>query len=488
VTFLDFNLSPRVAAGVAALDYREPTPIQEQAIPPIMAGRDVMGLAQTGTGKTAAFALPILQRLEQGSRGRVRALIVAPTRELAEQIHQSFVALGRQTRLRSVAIYGGVGMGAQLQALRAGPEIVVACPGRLLDHVGQGTMNLSGVEVLVLDEADRMFDMGFLPDVRRIVKAVPQRRQTLLFSATMPEDIRDLAGEVLHDPLTVQIGHAAPVETVSHAIYPVAPHLKTALLTELLRSTGPGSVLVFTRTKHRAKRVAQQLERAGFDATSLQGNLSQNKRQAALDGFRAGDFRIMVATDIAARGIDVLSISHVINYDMPDTTDAYTHRIGRTGRAERTGEAYTLVTADDANEVRAVEKVLGYKLERRTLPGFDYTVAAPARDQEFARDPRPQPIARRVQQVAPGQPARGSRPVSAGTTGMAGNVDRTGVRKEAMPQKSDRPEARPGQASGRPSAQPTVPTRRRENTPPNSRQGGSGREPRPAGSAPRPAG
>lgn len=389
MTFSELNLSPRLASGVAALGYEEPTPIQQQAIPPIMAGRDVMGLAQTGTGKTAAFGLPILQRLERGARGRVRALVVAPTRELAEQIHQAFTDLGRQTRLRSVAIYGGVSLGPQLQALRTGPEIVVACPGRLLDHIGQGTVNLSNVEVLVLDEADRMFDMGFLPDVRRIIRAVPERRQTLLFSATMPDDIRALANETLRDPLTVQIGHAAPVETVSHALYPVAQHLKTALLTELLRSTGTRSVLVFTRTKHRAKRVAQQLQRAGFEATELQGNLSQNRRQAALDGFRDGTFRVLVATDIAARGIDVLSISHVINYDMPDTTDAYTHRIGRTGRAERTGQAYTLVTPEDTNEVRAVEKVLGYKLERRTVAGFDYTTPPPARDREFEREPRP---------------------------------------------------------------------------------------------------
>ena len=317
--------------------------------------------------------------------------------------------LGRQTRLRSITIYGGVGLTPQIQALRAGPEIVVACPGRLLDHIRQGTVNLSGVEVLVLDEADRMFDMGFLPDVRRIVRAVPEQRQTLLFSATMPDDIRGLAGEVLRDPLTVQIGHAAPVETVSHAIYPVAQHLKTALLTELLGKTGPGSVLVFTRTKHRAKRVAQQLQRAGFDATSLQGNLSQNQRQAALDGFRAGDFRIMVATDIAARGIDVLSISHVINYDMPDTVDAYTHRIGRTGRAEQTGTAFTLVTQDDVNEVRAVEQVLGYKLERRILDGFDYRAPAPAQDREFARDPRPQSTRDPQRSSQPGQPQRGPR-------------------------------------------------------------------------------
>ncbi len=407
-----FNLNPRLVAGVTALGYESPTPIQQQAIPPIMAGRDVMGLAQTGTGKTAAFALPILQRLEQGPRGRVRALIVAPTRELAEQINQAFADLGRQTRLRSIAIYGGVSLGAQLQALardpggrtaprgardpgRTGPDIVVACPGRLLDHLRQGTINLGHVEVLVLDEADRMFDMGFLPDVRRIVRAVPEQRQTLLFSATMPDDIRSLVREVLRDPLTVQIGHAAPVETVSHAVYPVPSHLKTSLLTALLRNTETGSVLVFTRTKHRAKKVAQQLARAGFSAAELQGNLSQNRRQAALDGFRSGEYRILVATDIAARGIDVLSISHVVNYDMPDTTDAYTHRIGRTGRAEQTGTAYTLVTAEDAVAIRDVERVLGYKLERRTLPGFDYQVAPPARDTEFAWDPKPARGARR---------------------------------------------------------------------------------------------
>ncbi len=412
MAFSDFNLSPRLAAGITALGYLEPTPIQERAIPPIMAGRDVMGLAQTGTGKTAAFALPILQRLENGPRKRVRALIVAPTRELAEQIHQSFNDLGRQTRLRSTAIYGGVGMGGQIQALRSGVEIVVACPGRLLDHLRQATLDLSSVEVLVLDEADRMFDMGFLPDVRRIIHAVPAQRQTLLFSATMPDDIRELAAEVLRDPLTVQVGTAAPIETVSHAVYPIAPHLKTPLLMELLNVTGNGPVLVFTRTKHRAKRVAEQLERAGLSATSLQGNLSQSRRQAALDGFRKGDFRILVATDIAARGIDVVGISHVINYDMPETTDAYTHRIGRTGRAERTGEAYTLVSAEDADAVRAVERVLGYKLERRTLPTFDYRTAV-AIEHEFVRGPR-QPQGQRSQPRPPAPAPRSDRDIPRG--------------------------------------------------------------------------
>lgn len=386
--FESFQLHPNIMAGVKAQGYTTPTPIQRQAIPQVMQGRDVMGLAQTGTGKTAAFVLPILERLLQGPRGRVRALIIAPTRELAEQIHESIKELGRQTKLHSITIYGGVGVNPQIQKLRAGVEVVVACPGRLLDHINQGTIRLSSLEVLVLDEADRMFDMGFLPDIRRILKHVPTKRQTLLFSATMPDDIRRLAHEILHDPVTVQVGHSAPVNTVSHALYPVGQHLKTALLLELLHHTDTGSVLIFTRTKHRAKRVAQQLEKAGYKAASLQGNLSQNRRQAALDGFRDGSFQVLVATDIAARGIDVSSISHVINYDIPDTVDAYTHRIGRTGRAAKTGDAFTLITREDEPVVRSIERVLGAKIERRTLKGFDYTKPVPARDAEFARPPR----------------------------------------------------------------------------------------------------
>jgi ATP-dependent RNA helicase RhlE len=391
VTFSDFNLNPRLAAGVHALGYQEPTPIQQQSIPPIMAGRDVIGLAQTGTGKTAAFALPILQHLEGGPRGRIRALIVAPTRELAEQIHRAFADLGSQTRLRSVAIYGGVGMGPQMQALRSGPEVVVACPGRLLDHLRQGTISLAGVEILVLDEADRMFDMGFLPDVRRIIRAVPENRQTLLFSATMPEEIRALVRDVLRDPLTVQIGRAAPADTVSHTLYPVPTHLKTPLLIEILRTTETQAVLIFTRTKHGAERLAQDLQRGGFRATSLQGDLSQSQRQTAMEGFRDGKFPIMVATDIAARGIDVLTISHVINYDMPDTADAYTHRIGRTGRAEQAGVAYTLITPLDVGAVRAVERVLGQRVERRILPGFDYRGPGLSRVREAGSNPQPPP-------------------------------------------------------------------------------------------------
>jgi ATP-dependent RNA helicase RhlE len=386
--FQEFNLHPVIAASIKEAGYVTPTPIQQQAIPTVLQGRDVMGLAQTGTGKTAAFALPILHRLMEGPRGRVRALIVAPTRELAEQIHESFVTLGKQTRLKSVTVYGGVNVNPQIHALRNGVEIVVACPGRLLDHIGQGTIDLSGLEVLVLDEADQMFDMGFLPDIRRILGHIPAKRQTLLFSATMPPGINKLAQEILKNPVTVQVGNTAPPVTVSHALYPVEQHLKTALLLELLKHTDTDSVLIFTRTKHRAKRLGEQLEKAGYKAASLQGNLSQNRRQAALDGFRDGTYQILVATDIAARGIDVSQISHVVNYDIPDTPEAYVHRIGRTGRAAKTGDAFTMVCSEDTIMVRTIEKKLGATLERRTIDGFDYTVPAPKKDAEFARPPR----------------------------------------------------------------------------------------------------
>jgi ATP-dependent RNA helicase RhlE len=386
--FQTFNFHPVVAAGIREAGYVTPTPIQQQAIPTVMQGRDVMGLAQTGTGKTAAFALPILHRLMDGPRRHVRALVVAPTRELAEQIHESFVAFGRQTGLKSVTVYGGVNANPQIQALKNGVEIVVACPGRLLDHISQGAIDLSHLEVLVLDEADQMFDMGFLPDIKRILKHIPAKRQTLLFSATMPPDIKKLAEDILDNPVTVQVGNTAPPVTVSHALYPVEQHLKTALLLELLQHTDTESVLIFTRTKHRAKRLGEQLEKAGYKAASLQGNLSQNRRQAALDGFRDGTYQILVATDIAARGIDVSLISHVVNYDIPDTPEAYVHRIGRTGRAAKSGDAFTMVCSDDALMVRIIEKKLGTPLERRTVAGFDYTPPAPKKDAEFARAPR----------------------------------------------------------------------------------------------------
>jgi ATP-dependent RNA helicase RhlE len=370
--FEQFSFDPRIRAGIKAVGYITPTPIQQQAIPAVLQGQDVLGIAQTGTGKTAAFVLPILQRLIQGPSRRVRALIVAPTRELAEQIHQESVDLGQRTRVRSVTVYGGVSKKGQVEALRRGAEIVVACPGRLLDLAQDRSIDLSQVEVLVLDEADRMCDMGFLPDIRRILKLVPARRQTLFFSATMPEDIRELADSILKDPVTVQIGVIAPAKTVSHALYPVSQKRKTALLLATLEQTATGRVLVFTRTKYRARNLARDLANRRYRVAALQGNMSQNRRQEAINGFRGGKYDILVATDIAARGIDVSDISHVINFDMPDTVDAYTHRIGRTGRVHKSGEAYTFVAQGDEPLVCEIEKVLGKRIERRRLPGFNY--------------------------------------------------------------------------------------------------------------------
>jgi ATP-dependent RNA helicase RhlE len=375
--FEQFSFDPRIRAGIKAAGYTTPTPIQQQAIPRVLQGRDILATAQTGTGKTAAFVLPILERLTKGPSGQVRALILAPTRELAEQIHQAIVDLGQRTRVRSVAVYGGVSKNGQVEALRRGAEIVVACPGRLLDVSGDRSIDLSRVEVLVLDEADRMCDMGFLPDIRRILKLVPARRQTLFFSATMPEDIRELADSILTDPVTVQVGVIAPARTVSHALYPVSQGLKKDLLLATLEQTATGRVLIFTRTKHRARNLARDLEKARYRVAALQGNMSQGARQKALDGFRDGKYDILVATDIAARGIDVSDISHVINFDMPDSVDAYTHRIGRTGRVDRTGEAFTFVAQDDEPMVSAIEKVLGKRIERRRLSGFEPRGLAP---------------------------------------------------------------------------------------------------------------
>jgi ATP-dependent RNA helicase RhlE len=389
VNFDTFLFDPVIAAGIKERGFVTPTPIQQQAIPKVLEGHDVLGLAQTGTGKTAAFALPILQRLLSGPRGKVRALVLAPTRELAEQTHVAFRDLGRATGLRSATIYGGVGMRPQEAALRGHAEIAVACPGRLLDHLGQGTADLSHVEVVVLDEADQMLDMGFLPDMRKIMARLPHKRQTLLFSATMPDEIRKLAHEWLKSPVTVQVGRLEPVTTVTHYLYPVSEHLKADLLLELINHTAGGSVLIFTRTKHRAKKLDQRLQKAGLRATSLQGNLSQNRRKQALDGFRDGKYDFLVATDIAARGIDVSQITHVINFDIPNTPEAYTHRIGRTGRAARTGDAFTLVTPQDNDMVRQIERRLGRPIERRKLESFDYNKAGQPQHHEPRRPSHP---------------------------------------------------------------------------------------------------
>lgn len=389
MSFDSFSFGTQIAANIKALGFNEPTPIQFQAIQPIREKHDLIGLAQTGTGKTAAFVLPMLERMAAGPRRHVRALIIAPTRELAHQINAVIHDLGKHMNIRCTTIYGGVGINAQVNSLRHGVEIVVACPGRLLDHLNRRSVDLSHVEYLVLDEADRLFDMGFLPDIRRILARLPQARQTLLFSATMPPDVRRLAHDILKSPVTVQIAHSTPVASVAHAIYPVHEHLKTLLLLALLPSIERDSVLIFTRTKRRAKRMAEQLTQAGHRAACLQGNLSQNQRQAAMEGFRIGRHRILVATDIAARGIDVSTISHVINYDMPDTVDAYTHRIGRTGRAAKTGDAFTLASPADESMIRAIERVLRTTLDRRRLDGFNYQQAAPPKPAPHGRHARP---------------------------------------------------------------------------------------------------
>jgi ATP-dependent RNA helicase RhlE len=351
---------------VAEAGFAEPRPIQAAALPPALLGRDVLGLAQTGTGKTAAFVLPILQRLRTGARGSVRALVVAPTRELAAQVHEEIGRLACHMKLRSVLLIGGVSLARQKAALAARPDVAVACPGRLLDLLGQRALTLDRVEILVLDEADHMFDMGFLPDVRRILRALPARRQNLLFSATMPKEVRALAESVLVDPVRVELQIRQPVATIDHALCAVEEPAKLDALQRLLGENEVRSAIVFLRTKHRAKRVARRLDEQGFAAVALQGNMSQPQRERALQGFRAGRFKVLVATDIAARGLDIQGVSHVVNFDVPTTPEAYTHRIGRTGRAERSGIALTFVTGADRAQVRAIEKHLGTPIARRT--------------------------------------------------------------------------------------------------------------------------
>lgn len=355
---------------MAEAGFEEPRPIQAKTIPQAMSGRDVLGLAQTGTGKTAAFALPILEQLSKRGSKYPRALILAPTRELAMQTHAEIGVLAKYTPLRSVTIFGGVGAGPQVRALRARPDIIVACPGRLLDLLSSSDVNLSAIEILVLDEADHMLDMGFLPDIKRILKFLPAERQNLLFSATMPNEIRSLTDRVLHNPHVVELAIRAPAETIDHALYPVEQARKTALLKHLLEGDDFRSAIVFLRTKHRAKRLARDLDKAGHRAIALQGNMSQGQRTRAMEGFREGKFDVLVATDIAARGIDVANVSHVINFDIPGTPDAYTHRIGRTGRAEKKGKACTFVTHEDFPSIKAIERKLQMQIPRVKLRDF----------------------------------------------------------------------------------------------------------------------
>ena len=380
-SFDGLGLHPDLLKGIHDLGFLRPTPIQAEAIPLILAGRDLIGCAQTGTGKTAAFVLPILQKLLQTKgRGHVRALILAPTRELALQSMDHLKALSRYVHLKGAAIFGGVPMDPQIKALSQGVDILSATPGRLLDHTYSGRIDFVDLQVLVLDEADRMLDMGFLPDIQNILRLLPPKRQNLLFSATMPPPTASLAHQIMDHPVTVQIGQrSAPAVGIRHAVYPVPRHLKTELLLQLLRQQEMTSVLVFTRTKHAADRLAQTLERRGVKVSLLHGNRSQGQRLRALEQFRLGRNDVMVATDIAARGIDVDEISHVINFDIPGTPADYVHRIGRTARAEATGDAFTLVDHDEEPVIRDIEKALGRTLPRVVLPNFDYKKPGGAR-------------------------------------------------------------------------------------------------------------
>ncbi|HEX3625286.1 MAG TPA: DEAD/DEAH box helicase [Verrucomicrobiae bacterium] len=376
--FSKLGLAQPVVDGVKAMGYIEPTPIQLRAIPLVLAGRDVIGSAQTGTGKTAAFALPILSKLSVHSPGHApRALILEPTRELAAQVETSFRDYARFTNLKVTVVFGGVGYGRQTDSLRTGTDIVVATPGRLLDHLEQGTVKLDKVEYLVLDEADRMLDMGFLPDVRKIIDRCPRNRHTALFSATVPAQIETLINWAMRNPETIEIGaRRSPAETVKHVIYPVADLQKTDLLLKLLDSVHYDSVIVFCRTKHGADRVAQLLKRNNHAVCVLHSNRTQREREQALLGFREGRFEVLVATDIAARGLDIAEVSHVINYDVPQHPEDYIHRIGRTGRAEATGDAFTIMTAEDATHVFSIERFISQKIPRIKLENFDYRYTA----------------------------------------------------------------------------------------------------------------
>ncbi len=369
--FEHFGLDHVLLRGVAAFGFTAPRSIQTAAIPAALSGRDVLGLAQTGTGKTAAFALPLLQGLLTSRRGSPRVLVLAPTRELATQIAEEMRGLARYTRLNIITVYGGVPISSQVRGLRRSPEIIVGCPGRVLDLMRQGLLRLDQVTTLVLDEADHMFDMGFLPDIRAIVAGLPAQRQNLLFSATMPREIRHFADEMLNDPHVVEQQGTAPVATIDHALVMVPEKRKRELLEHVLRNDSCESAIVFTATKRRAKQLATQLADAGYRAVGIQGNLSQSRRDQAMSGFRSRHYNILVATDIVARGIDVSNVSHVINFDVPNTPEAYTHRIGRTGRAECEGTAWTFVTGNDHGWLRATERKIGARIERRQVDGFE---------------------------------------------------------------------------------------------------------------------
>ncbi len=396
MAFSKLGLSHAMLEGVKAMGYTDPTPIQLRAIPLVLEGRDIIGSAQTGTGKTAAFALPILTKLKSHERAP-RALILEPTRELAAQVETAFRDYSRFTDLQVAVFYGGVGYEKQLQALKSGVDVIVATPGRLLDHMEQGNCNLSHIQHVVLDEADRMLDMGFLPDVKRILQKCPKERQSMLFSATVPPAIETLIQWAMRNPETIEIGaRRSPAETVKHVIYQVSDTQKTDLLLELLKRVNYDSVIIFCRTKHGADRVAHTLQRANHAVAILHSNRTQREREEALDGFRHGKFEVLVATDIAARGLDIANVSHVINFDVPQHPEDYVHRIGRTGRAENTGDAFTLMVAEDAMHVFSIERFIGQKIPREKLEGFDYRYTALF---EADKPGAPKPHERKVQMV-----------------------------------------------------------------------------------------
>jgi ATP-dependent RNA helicase RhlE len=448
--FSDFGLDPDLLRGVESIGFEQPTPIQEDAIPPALEGRDVLACAMTGSGKTAAFLLPILHRLKEKPRGTTRALVLAPTRELAAQIVEHMAPLAQFTDLKGAAIFGGVAMGPQEKAFRKGVDILVATPGRLLDHFQNDYAKLEGLEILVLDEADRMLDMGFLPDVRRVLQHLPRPEQTLFFSATLPPPIVELAREMLREPARLNVERkSAPATGITQAVYPVREGLKPYLLVEMLRRGEIRNVLVFTRTKHRANRLADFLERHGVPCDRIHGNRSQAQRTDALARFKSGDLLVLVATDIAARGIDVEALSHVINFDVPNIPEDYIHRVGRTARAEMVGDAFTFVAEEEAAELHAIEREVGSRLPRRTVEGFDYE-AQPAERFEIPIQERIAAIrARRAEERARAK-AKAEKKAQREAEEKARVDEKAKRRAEGRPAEQQPRQARPAQAAQAP--------------------------------------
>ncbi len=466
--FTQLDLDPSLVKAIKELGFVRPTPIQSEAIPPGVAGRDVMACAQTGSGKTAAFLLPIINRLIGRPRRTTKALVLAPTRELAAQILDDFNALAVHTPVTGAAVYGGVGMGPQEHAFRSGVDVIIATPGRLMDHMRSGYASLKHIEHLVLDEADRMLDMGFLPEIRRILAQLPVRRQTLFFSATMPGPIAALARDMLKNPVAIQIQRqSAPASGITQAVYPVPQDIKSLLIVHLLTRKTMTQALIFTRTKHRANRLADHLVQAGIRAERIHGNRSQAQRTAALAGFKAGTFPVLVATDIAARGIDVDQLGHVVNFDVPQAPEDYIHRVGRTGRAEATGEAFTFVSPEEENDLRDIERAIGKRLPRVTVPDFDYSAKPKARLEI--------PLAQRIAEIRARKREERTR-AELNTARRSAAARRPG----GAPARESRPPAGPsrhGQGGSRPGGPGGFGARRGQGRGPGRGPGGSGRGP-----------